>query len=465
MFNKLKRMAGLKVEEKSSINELTDMQLKNIENSVDEHRESFSDVEASSATASIDDVSWSDNSKTESTGEAVMKMKISNAELKEQTQNETAITSEKNSRIKKHVKDYSMPIDYSSVKIINDMYPLTKEQVVKLQKIAMSYSQGNASDCVKKLRMELNEAKGKINYKFWYMLMDIYQVLGLKNEFEQTAIAFAQIFNTSSPSWVNGDNDDKKKIIAGANVLTLPVTLTVDSLSNLDKFWKAAKDENFCRINVSKCYFEDSTPEALNLLFNVLFNLRKQKIKSFLMGDTELIDFCKKYVYPDGKKTARKPNKALIDNQKVIWNIYLEVLMWKGRQDEFDELSMLFAEKFELSPQGWEDDGVMVIEMQEVKEDNKELDKDINESNVGKLIQIVKDAFSEGRSCVLDFSVVDKVEFSTCGTISYELREVLESEENQDKEILLSKPNEMILTLFEMVGTLKVFKAVQLRKI
>lgn len=339
-----------------------------------------------------------------------------------------------------------------------DKFPLDPESNMFAQTIATNYSQGDTAGCILQLRNFLNQHKGEVNNKFWYMLMDIYQVEDDKTNFEKTALAFAQLFNTSPPSWTETTKNEKKGVLAGKNILILDPAFNMDHVARFKDFFKAAKQEKFCKINVSQCRFEQSDVEALKEFYKLLVQLRKARIKSFLMGESSLLSFSQSYMNFD--KHPKGLKQHFMENEALFWNLYLEILQWKGKEEEFEQVALDFADKFEISPNGWEDDGVMSLDNLSVEDDKPQLDNVLNNSNISVIQEIIKHDFSKMNKSELDFTNVDRVDFSTCGGISFMINDILSKSDNVHKDIYLIRPNEMILTLFDMLGTSDSFKIV-----
>lgn len=344
-----------------------------------------------------------------------------------------------------------------------EKFPLDPESNMFAQTIATNYSQGDTAGCILQLRNYLNQHKGEVNNKFWYMLMDIYQVEDDKANFEKTALAFAQLFDTSPPSWTENSNNAKKGVLAGKNILILDPAFNMEHVSRFKDFFKAAKQEKFCKINVSQCRFEQSDVEALKEFYKLLVQLRKARIKSFLMGEGSLLTFAQSYMNFDPTQKGLKQH--FMDNEALFWNLYLEVLQWKGKEEEFEQVAFDFADKFEISPNGWEHEGVMLLESHNEDEDEKpQLDIVLNNNNISVIQDIIKLDFSKMNKAELDFTNVHRVDFSTCGGISFMISDLLSKPDNKNKDIYLIRPNEMILTLFDMLGTSDYFKIVHKKR-
>jgi ABC-type transporter Mla MlaB component len=163
------------------------------------------------------------------------------------------------------------------------------------------------------------------------------------------------------------------------------------------------------------------------------------------------MSFCKSIV----EQNHRGLKDDFLSHEQDFWLFYLELLQWKGKQEEFEELSFEYAMKFELSPPDWDKDGVMSTEKsqeEEVSDDNKEfkLEKIITYTNIDLMFEFIKDKFSSQNTVEIDLSHVERIDFTSAGSITHFVQEIL-SEDNS-KQLIFKNPNEMIVVLFEMLG-------------
>jgi hypothetical protein len=322
------------------------------------------------------------------------------------------------------------------------------------EEIATLFSEGEQTTSIKIITDHLNEHKGNVDKRFWYMLMDGHQVSGNRQIFEKVALAFSQKFETSSPSWFSNTAEVKPvTMMAGKNIIILESNFKVTQTERFKEFLKASREEKFCRINVSQCKFESSEPAALQALHKLFKDLRKYEVKAVLMGDNNLINFCKSYINPSPENKALKPEFLALE--ELFWLLYLEILQWKGRQEDFENIALDYAMKFEVSPPGWEDNGVMKIEIVAEKsdDDSQELfEKVLNSNNIQSLLDIIKTKFETSEKCEIEFGHVERIDFASAGSISFFIQELWSDDKFANRKVILRHPNEMILTLLEMVG-------------
>lgn len=321
--------------------------------------------------------------------------------------------------------------------------------------IATIFSEGEVNDATEKLKEYINQNKGAVDKRFWYMLMDAHQVSNNRPAFEKVALAFANLFGASPPSWQSDEDedDDKKGMMAGKNIMILEAQLKADQGDKFKEFLKAAKEEKFCRINVSQCKFEQSELPALLQLHKLFVDLRKAKVMSVLMGDNTIINFCKNYINPPENAKLRED---FLLQESFFWLIYLEILQWKGKAEEFENLAFEYAVKFEISPPGWDSNGVMLFEKanDDVDTENQKplLDKVLTYSNIQSLLDIIQNDFKDSTKSEIELAHVERIDFASAGSITHFIMELWSQPEHADKQVIFKHPNEMILTLLEMVG-------------
>lgn len=323
------------------------------------------------------------------------------------------------------------------------------------QELATVYSEGGIEYVITTLRNHLSQNNGTVAQRFWYMLMDCYQVSQNKEEFEKVAIAFAYLFSTSPPSWFESDDVVKKTVMSGKNIMILEPNFKSIHTEKFKTFLLAAKEEKFCRINVSPCKFELSEYLAIEKLYELFKNLRKNKVLSVLMGDNNLISFCKSYINPNLSNKMLKDD--FLAKEQTFWLLYLEILQWKGLETEFEDLALEFAMKFEISPPGWEPSGVMSLDKiskldVSIEDDEPQLEKALTSNNIESLLNMIKNGFQNSNKAEIELSNVETIDFAAAGSISYQIQELWSDPSHNQKRVIFKYPNEMILTLLEMVG-------------
>lgn len=328
------------------------------------------------------------------------------------------------------------------------------------EEIATTFSEGEDQLAIQTIKHYFKEKNGKVEPRIWFMLMDLYQILKDSQEFDKVALSFAQSFGTSPPSWFGEDPSQSKKdnLGGGKNMIILEPILDPSYVEKFRELFKSAKKENFCRINVSQCKFEQNEPLMLEKFLKLLIDLKKSKTISVLMGDNNLISFCKKFI--EDASFRKNAHPGFNENEQIVWLLYLELFQWKGQHEEFENIAFNFAEKFEVSPPGWDDNHVM--DLNKISKDAIDaapstnnilpLDKNLNINNVNVLLDAIKDKFDKEDYAQIDLSYIERIDFSAAGAISFHIQELWSNPEYEHKKVILKNPNELIIVLLHMVG-------------
>jgi len=327
--------------------------------------------------------------------------------------------------------------------------------------LATIFSEGENNIIINNILEYLKTNQNNKESRVWFMLMDLYQITEDKSGFDKTALYFAQLFDTSPPSWFGKAPSEKTELMSsGKSMIILEPVLKPDFGLKFRDLLLTAKKEKFCRINVSQCKFEQNPTIVLEKLLKLFIDLRKANVVAILMGDNNLLDFCKKYINYQENTKGLIP--AFIEQEKLLWLLYLEVLQWKGSENEFESLAFEFAEKFDISAPGWESDGVM--EVTSLYKDNDvnslKLDKNLNTNNINSLLDFITSSFNSGINAEIDFSNIERVDFSAAGSISFHIQELWSNQNHNNKKVIFKYPNELIVVLFHMVGVTEFVKVI-----
>lgn len=331
---------------------------------------------------------------------------------------------------------------------------LAAEDNDKILEITNIYAEGDSKTAIELLEAILNKNRGQVDKKFWFMLMDLYQITNQQQKFEKSAILFANVFKSSPPSWTRPTAINNNSIV-GKNVLLISNSLNMTELNRFKEFLKNAKEKKFARIDASKLKLETSDIDGLNLLLRTMYDLRKYKVLSVLMGENNLINIAQQYINYN-EDTKKHLLERFIPHEQIFWLLYLEVLQWKGRIDEFNEVAVEYAMKFEISPPGWEDKGVMKVEEESIKkslmEEEVTMEKVFTSNNINTLFAIISNKIQKSNKVEIDFSGVERIEFSSTGALGHYLQQLSIDDNTKNVRVTLKHPNELVYSLLELAG-------------
>lgn len=331
----------------------------------------------------------------------------------------------------------------SSVELISDP---------KIEEIATIFSEGDKFLTLETIKNYFKEKQGDVDKRIWYMLMDLHHIFENKEEFDKTAIAFAQYFGRSPPTWFESENKSLSDLGIDKNMVIFPKIFNSDYTEEFKSFFRAARKNHFCRINISQCKFEQNDVLVLKSFIDLLQNLRKANIPTVLMGDNGIIRFIHDFIKdPD---IIMDLHSSYLSNHETVWLANLEFLQWKNNFKEFEIFSIKYADKFEISPPDWEKIENISIENDKATESEESFiieEAELTTNNIQTILKYVDENISMKNSLVLDFSKVERIDFGTAGILSYHTQELINSSKGK-KSLSIKNPNEMILVLLQILG-------------
>lgn len=322
---------------------------------------------------------------------------------------------------------------------------------------AIIFASGDEKAAAEMLVRFLSQTKGNADKRVWYMLLDIYHAMGKREEFDQFALHFANRFGASPPSWGVGVEDNSATPLApaapgakgasGANVLILEGGISGSLMAKAKDFIAAGRQLKTCKIDISRLKMEQSTADGFACLQNIMAQMRKYKVAGTLMGENHVANALKKIV--EASKESKDPSHS------QHWLMLLEILQWRGMETEFEDLSFEYTVTFEVSGPGWEPDGVMNIEaVAEITEEEAEKeskiipDSLITDMSIQKMQGVLQSAIKEKGEARIDFSHVERMEFSSAGTFTG----IVMSMGVRPEKIIIDSPSELIVALMDVVG-------------
>jgi hypothetical protein len=282
--------------------------------------------------------------------------------------------------------------------------------------------------------------KNSLSHRPWQMLMDIYQARKEQASFEKLASMFAGRFNTSPPSW------RRPKAVShppqqslGRNVLIISGQPSKISPDKRRDFLAAARAQGFCRLDISRMELTEASDfigEA-QALSGLLDRMTRLRLKVMLMGDGQLIQILRQSI------DAQKGEEAAL---RQSWLLLLVFLQWRGNQDEFELRAMAFADRFDLSPPGYEADAVLALDSPD-KEDSVE-EEILDEAGMQARCASLAAQYQKNGSTFLDFEKVFRVTYPAAMALSA----FLVSAGFDSRRMEIRRPSEMLVALFDSTG-------------
>ncbi len=182
------------------------------------------------------------------------------------------------------------------------------------------------------------------NPEVWLMLLELYQSLDRKQDFETLAIEFAMLFETSAPAW--SDMPARKAAVKAAPpparaAIVFKGALDVRIVPQLELLKKLAQKHPVLHLEFGQVTSVDSS--GADLILRVFAAFQKSNHEVAISGAAQLAERLR-----DAIEVGRR------DASNTIWMLLLEIYRILGRQAAFEETSIDYCVTFEVSPPSWE---------------------------------------------------------------------------------------------------------------
>ncbi|MFP5381836.1 MAG: STAS domain-containing protein [Gammaproteobacteria bacterium] len=298
---------------------------------------------------------------------------------------------------------------------------------------AILYASGHAEMAERLLQGILTSG----DRRAWHMLFDLYCIQNREKEFEQLALDYAMRFETSPPVWQktgsNGSSGRPQQDQAAS--LELPGLLDKNAAATLREGIDATDKKAVVRIDFSRIEMVDES--GADECARILGAARKAKRKLRVSGVDRLIALLQDL-------TRATHSRA------VHWLLLLELYQTLGQQDNFEDLAVDYAVRFEVSPPSWSEvQAAEVVQAQpaEPQDDALRLAGEITPSNDSALQQFGGYAATHN-DVVVDLSQVTRVDYGSVSQFISVLMQCLGS----GKSITLRGHNALIHELFRVMG-------------
>lgn len=270
----------------------------------------------------------------------------------------------------------------------------------------------------------------------WHMLLDLYCVQGREKDFEQMAVDYAVRFETSPPLWQGiSQKTAAKPQQAEAASLELPGLLDKDAAATLKEGIAATPKSATARIDFSRIAMVDEA--GAEACAEVLSGARKAKRKLQVSGVDTLIALLQDLIRATHSRAAH-------------WLLLLELYQTLGQQENFEDLAVDYAVRFEVSPPSWstvQAAEVVQASPAEPRDDALQLSGEITPANDSVLQQLGGYAATHDEVLV-DMSEVTRVDYGSVSQFISVLMQCLGS----GKTITLRGHNALVHELFRVMG-------------
>ncbi len=212
-----------------------------------------------------------------------------------------------------------------------------------IEEAAMLYASDRADEAIALLKTYL--AGADAGDAQWRMLFDLYRMTRQREAFDQLALDYAVKCETSPPVWVDvattkppGKNISAEATKSSGQLFSLKGSLDETSADRITLLQSAA-GQGAIQLDLSG--INSITPAGSQLLKDALAQLQKKRAQ-LQIASGALISLLQQHT---GDVAQHEP---------AHWLLLLQLYQVQGKQDEFEDLAVDYAVRFEVSPPSWE---------------------------------------------------------------------------------------------------------------
>ena len=310
-----------------------------------------------------------------------------------------------------------------------------------VEEAAILYANDQLEAAALLLRTSVHEANGSAGDRVpWWMLFDLYQILGLEREFESIAIDYASHFETSPPTY--------HPFAAASRALdtqfsgAIPTATLSGRLDDGDTIrTQLARAQATSPSPLVRFEFHavtDVTAPGCALLLDALQALRKAGRELVLAGADHLVAVLRPMLAIGDRGTGDAP-----------WLLLLELLLLTNREKDFEETAMDYCVTFEVSPPSFEAPKRTAVSLAAgpaTAGDRFLLPAVIRGDNAALLAAIAGHA--AGPSLVLDGSRLARIDYAAANALAVQLAALA----RDGREVVLRDLNHLVAALLRLLG-------------
>jgi len=273
----------------------------------------------------------------------------------------------------------------------------------------------------------------------WWMLFDLYQIMGLEHEFESIAIDYASAFETSPPTYrpVAAPSPAPDHQFAGA-IPTATLSGHLDdgppARAQLDR---AAAPGPLVRFEFQG--ISAVTPSGCALLLDALQAQRKAGRELVLAGADHLVAVLRPMLAIGDRGTSAAP-----------WLLLLELLLLTNREKDFEETAMDYCVTFEVSPPSFEAPQRAAVRLAAgpATAGDRFLLPAAIRGDSAALLASIADHAALHTALVLDGSRLARIDYAAANALAAHLRALAQD----GREVVLRDLNHLVASLLRLLG-------------
>jgi ABC-type transporter Mla MlaB component len=310
-----------------------------------------------------------------------------------------------------------------------------------VEEAAILYANDQLEAAALLLRTSLHERNGSASERLtWWMLFDLYQILGLEHEFESIAIDYASHFETSPPTY--HPFAEMARALDAQFSGAIPTAILSGRLDGDDAIRaqlaraQAASPSPLVRFEFQA--ITEVTPPGCALLLDALQAQRKAGRELVLAGADHLVAVLRPMLAIGDRGTGEAP-----------WLLLLELLLLTNREKDFEETAMDYCVTFEVSPPSFEAPKRTAVSLAAgpATAGDRFLLPAVIRGDSAALLAAIAD-HAAGPSLVLDGSRLARIDYAAANALAVHLGTLT----RDGREVVLRDLNHLVAALLRLLG-------------
>lgn len=279
----------------------------------------------------------------------------------------------------------------------------------------------------------LNAKKGKVSEKYWRAYFDFLFFSKNKKKYETASELYSKVLKKSPPDWRNIKIKEESSRMP--NVIKI-MDLKSISKERIKDFIETIKESSYSRIDFSNTDFEKEDLVSITNIKELFANIKGEKCQ--ILGQ---INFCN-YL----------EQKIKQEDNKIYWNLLLDVYQCLGNKADYETLSMDYIDKFEESVLDYNQKNILVsIEDNEQDLGILKTSKNIELNEIINLTYFLEEHLNQDKYEI-------EIDFNNTQFISYSALEELSKfilnnmDEIKNKNVIFKNLNQITYTSMEVMG-------------
>jgi len=329
---------------------------------------------------------------------------------------------------------------------VADIASPASDAAAVIEEAAIMYANGQVDVVEQMLKSAIAEDMlGELTRTAWWMLFDLYQITGKKQEFENLSIDFASKFETSPPGWTASSRNENAPVqpaqaAKGATPM-VPFSGKLDGacIKHVERALKLGENYRALRLEFAKV--TEATAEGCKLVLDLFRKLQKTEHDLILVGAPELADKIRAII-----EVGRR------DDTEDSWLLLLEILRLLNLEKEFEETSIDYCVTFEVSPPAFVPPKSKITTASAEASAAKSAEgfpmPAVVEGRIDNLILAIAAYSDEHSPAIIDCSNLNRVDFNAAGRLLTGLAPFC----GVGKTIEFHHVNHLVTALFNVIG-------------